>query len=211
MIREILERKIDVNFDLIVNEFVNYFGEKYKEKIENESKKIKVSVVKSEGVYYCDESEVYVGEEPVCIKEKEGTHIVLPLSVVYSKFGNVIFAHVMVHALTEDVFVKDNSSAFNEIVVDYIANDISKSFERKKINVTVVDCPIYESNSFYSNMFDEIGEFFDLNKGKILSAMMGEKVIFYDEVDEYIEGAQNVVDRMFVENSEKPDFTIKRR
>ena len=71
--------------------------------------------------------------------------------------------------------------------------------------------PIYESNSFYSNMFEEIEDFYNENVDNIIAARMGRKVEFddIDEIDDYIDSAQQVVDKAFFEEVSKEDFKIK--
>ena len=73
--------------------------------------------------------------------------------------------------------------------------------------------PIYESNSFYSNMFEEIEDFYNENVDNIIAARMGRKVEFddIDEIDDYIDSAQQVVDKAFFEEVSKEDFKIKKR
>ena len=132
MIKELIERKINDNSDIVVEEIANYFGNKYRDNIINESKNVKISLLDNEGVYTYDNGSIYVGEEPVCIKEKQGSHIILPLSMMCSNTGNVSFIHVWLHALSEDCFTREGKDAFDEVVVDFMAEDIAKNLEKKK-------------------------------------------------------------------------------
>lgn len=206
MIKEIVHDKFKDNLGKVIEEIIAYLGQEYRDQILNKAKNLQISLVEDKGVFYSEEDEVYVGDEPLCIKG-ECPHIVIPLSFMGDSRGNVVLVHNLLHALTEDIFVRDSNDAFNEVVVDYMANEISKQLERKKINLTVTK-PIYESNSFYSHMFSEIDDFYKENKKNIIAAKMGKNVIFED-VDEYIYGAQSVVDGVFL-GDVSSDFTIKR-
>ena len=210
MIREVVQNVLDNNFDLIVDEICEYFGEEYEKELKSRADKVTISLIKDNGVISTKNGDVYVGDEPVCIKQDDASHVIIPLSMVCDARGNVSFIHVLIHALSDEVFIKDNKDAFNETVVDYMANEIAKQLKESGINVTMSNNPIYESNSFYSNMFSEIEEFYDENIEKIISARMGKHVEFKD-VDEYIDGAQEVVDKAFMQEISKEDFVIKRR
>lgn len=213
MIREISQDIIDNEFDYIIDSIVEYFGEEYSREIKDRADKVKVLLIREKGTFKTNEGEVYVGDEPVCIKEEDGANVIIPLSLMGDPRGNVAFIHVLLHALGEECFIKEGKDAFNEVVVDYMANDICKMLEEEKLNITMSNKPIYESNSFYSNMFEEIEDFYNENVDKIIAARMGRKVEFDDieEINEYIESAQQVVDKAFFEEVSKEDFKIKRR
>ena len=210
MIREVVQNVLDNNFDLIVDEICEYFGEEYEKELKTRAEKVSISLIKDNGVISTKNGDVYVGDEPVCIKQNDESHIVIPLSMVCDARGNVSFVHVLIHALTDEPFIKDNKDAFNETVVDYMANEISKQLEESGINVTMSNNPIYESNSFYSKMFKEIEDFYNENVDKIISARMRKQVEFED-VDEYIDGAQMIVDKAFMGEISPEEFIIKRR
>ena len=178
MIREISQDIIDNEFDYIIDSIVEYFGDEYSEKIKEKADKVKIMLIREKGSFQTAEGEVYVGEEPVCIKEEEGSNVIIPLSLMGDPRGNVAFIHVLLHALGEECFIKDSKDAFNEVIVDYMANDICKMLEEEKLNITMSNKPIYESNSFYSNMFSEIEDFYNENVDKIIAARMGIKVEF---------------------------------
>lgn len=209
MIKEFVERKINATSEIVVEEIANYFGHKYRDNIINESKNVKISLLDNEGVYTYDNGSIYIGEEPVCIKEKSGAHIILPLPMMCSKTGNVSFVHAWIHALSDDCFVKDGKDAFDEVVVDFIAEDIAKNLENKKINITINKDPLYFSSSFYSRMFGKIEKFYRGNKDDVLACKMGEKIKI-DRIDEYIDGIQQVVDDVFV-NGEEQEMIKKNR
>ena len=208
MIKEIVEEMINDNFDLVVEVICSYFGEKYTEEIKRRAEKINVLLIRDSGIYSCEDGEIYVGDEPVCVKGKENS-VVLPLSVVCGERGNVSFVHVLLHALGDEVFVKDNKDTFNEIVVDYMANEICKLLKEKKINITRSSHPVYDSNSFYSKMFGEIEDFYNKNRDKIIGGRMGEKVVI-EGIDDYIDGAQEIVDSIFLGDEDIKKPLIKR-
>jgi hypothetical protein len=135
---------------------------------------------------------------------------VLPASSLCSQSGNVSFVHAMLHALTREIFIKEGNDAFNETIVDYMANEISKRLEYKGINMTMTNNPVYESNSFYSRMFLKIDDFYRENRDKIIGNMMG-KNFEIENVDEYIRYAQDIVDKVFLESGSKEESVIKRR
>ena len=206
MIKEIVHDKFKDNLGKVIEEIIVYFGEEYRGQILEKAKDLQISLVEDKGVFSDGENEIYVGDEPLCIKG-ECPHVVIPLSFMGDSRGNVVLVHNLLHALTEDTFVKGSNDAFNEVIVDYMANEISKQLALKKINLTVAK-PIYQSNSFYSHMFSEIDEFYQENKQKIIDGRMGKKVSF-DDLDEYITGAQSVVDSVFLGDVSE-DFTIRK-
>lgn len=208
MIKEIVEAKFRDNLGKVIEEIIDYFGEEYREQISEDLENTVVSLVEYEGVYSTKNGEIYVGNEPVCVKE-ETPQIIIPLSFMGDPCGNVVLVHLLLHLIGEDVFVKDNNDAFNEVIVDYMANEIAKKMELKKINLTVVK-PIYESNSFYSRMFDPIKEFYENNKDKIIDSRMGKDVVFDEDLDTYIHNAQSVVDSIFMDDT-AVESIIKRR
>lgn len=206
MIKEILEEKINSNFDSIINEIANYSGEEYREDILKEAKNVKISIVRDSGVYSYDDGEIYVGDEPVCVKEKEGAHILMPVYQLGGASGNVIFVHLLLHALMKEPFIRENDDVFNETIVDYMANEISKKLEEKGIDITLVDSPLYESNSFYSTLFLDVEKFYRENKGEIIAARMGKEISFNDEeVGFYITSFQEKVDKLFCEPISKEE------
>ena len=161
MIKEIVHDKFKANLGSVIEEIIVYFGEEYRGEILERAKNLEISLVEDQGVFSSGEDEIYVGDEPLCIKG-EYPHVIIPLSFMGDPSGNVVLVHNLLHALSDEIFIKDSSEAFNEIVVDYMANEISKSLERKEINLTVTK-PVYESKSFYSHMFSEIDEFYQEN------------------------------------------------
>lgn len=209
MIKEVVEKKINQNIEKIIEEVILYCGESHRSKIEEKAKNIKLSIIKDEGVYCYEGGEVYVGEEPLCIKEDGKSHIVIPLSVMGDDRGNVSFVHVLLHALSDDVFIKDDKDAFNELIVDYMANEIAKGLKAKEINITLCRNPIYESNSFYSKMFNKIESFYFENKEKIINSKMKKNELI-ENIDQYIDCFQGEVDKIFERNINELDIEMKR-
>ena len=154
MIKEVVESKIIDEMDSIVDCFVEYLGEEYKNKIYKKTDNMNFVLVRGNGVVTLDGEERYVGEEPVCVKNREKSYILFPVSFLADKYGNVTLAHLIMHSISEDVLNSDYNE-LNEILVDYIANDVAKLLKEKNINVTFEENPEYESNSFYSELFSK--------------------------------------------------------
>jgi len=209
MIKEVVSDKLNNNLALVVDCIDEYSERKYSRELLQEARKVKLLLVKEAGVYTFNEGEVYVGEEPVCVKEKDNSYIIMPLSTVCQETGNVVFVHVLLHALGKEIFIKEGKSAFNEVIVDYMANEIAKLLEGKKINITMCDNPNYESNSFYSNLFKKVATFYSDNKNKIIAGRMGTTIVF-ENIDEYIDEMEQIIDKVF-ESSEIEDELIVKR
>ena len=208
MIRESIEKKINSNLEPVIDQIIAYCGNEYKDSIKKRASKIKLSIIKDEGVYSYDQGEVYVGDEPLCIKENGYSHIVLPLTIIGDRHGNVVFIHMLLHAIGEEIFIKDNKDAFNETVVDYMANDIAQWLKEHNINITTSKNPSYESNSFYSRLFEKIEPFYAYNKEKIIAGRLGNSV-YFDEQDKYIDDIQTIVDKVFQVDQEENNINIK--
>lgn len=208
VIKEIVNAKFRDNLSKVVEKIINYFGEEHRDQINKRLESLVVSLVEEEGVYSTKDSKIYVGSEPICVKE-EIPQIIIPLSFMGDPHGNVVLVHLLLHVVGEDVFIKEHNDAFNEIIVDYMANQIAKQLQLDQINLTVVQ-PIYESNSFYSRMFDDIKDFYENNKTKIINSRMGKNVTFDEDLDDYIYSAQSIVDSIFM-NDESTQTVIKKR
>lgn len=212
MIKEVIENRIASYYDMIVDGIVDYFGSEYEDEIKRMVNDVSIFLVKDNGVYSYDNNEVYVGDEPIYFRDREKSYIVIPFSIASQSCGNVAFVHVLLHSLGKEPFIRENKRAFNEVVVDYMASQISKNLELSGVNITLVDKPVYESHSFYSMMFDDVEEFCENNMQKIIDYRMGKNVEFDEgEVDEYIDGAEMIVDKAFLGEEENINFEIKRR
>ena len=171
MIKEVVNKKIVNQIDSIVNLIGSYFGEEHYETILERGKNIEVALFRGKGKVEYGDTQMYLGEEPVCIKDGENSRIFLPVNLLGDKHGNVVLTHLLMHAVLTDDF-KEKYEDFNEVLVDYIANDLSKYLRVYNINVTLEENPIYESNSFYSNFFNEIEDFYLDNKSAILDYLV---------------------------------------
>lgn len=210
MIKEVMENKINKNFDLIVNEIVNYFGNEYRKEIVERFKNVRISLVEDGVSYSVGKEEFYIGKEPICVKEEEGSHVIVPFSLFCDDRGNVIFVHGLLHAIGEECLVEDNKYTFNEVIVDYMANEISKRLEKQKINITMVNNPVYESKSFYSTMFDKVEDFYENYRKEIIDGRMGKKVTF-EGVQQYIYKAEEIIDNVFLQSESEEKVITKRR
>ena len=211
MIKGVIERKINDNFDKIVDEIIACLGYGHENEIRKRMNDIDVLIIQETGVVKSGNHELYIEDEPVCIKDDEQkVLLIIPVYSLCKANGNVVFVHLLLHALGDEPFIKEGKDAFNETIVDYMANEIAKNLANKGINITMVDNPLYESNSFYSRMFSEIEGFYKENRNKIIDARMGKKVIF-ENADYYIDMAQSIVDEVFLSRASNDEAVIKRR
>lgn len=197
MIKEVVESKIVDQMDSIVDCFVEYLGQKYKNKIYKKTDKMNFILVRGNGVVKLDEEERYVGEEPVCVKNNEKSYILFPVSLLADKRGNVTFAHLVLHAISEDTLSCDYSE-LNEVLIDYISNDVAKLLEEKNINVTFEENPEYESNSFYSELFSDVEKFYLNNKEDVFNCLInGEKDLFVNcDIDGFYHELEEKFDKL---------------
>jgi len=210
MIKNMFESKIYHNYDYIIEEICDYFGEEYAEEIKNRAKKVGIVVVKEAGTVQVEDVSINVDSEPVCIKNDSGAQLIIPADISCDPSGNVVIVHLLLHALGEELFVKNGKEIFNETIVDYMANEISKGLKRRNVDVTAVETPNYESKSFYSNMFNDVEEFFEENKEKIIDRRMG-KLVEFENVEDLIEIVQNKAENLLDRNKSNKDIVIKRR
>ena len=171
MIREIFNKKVVDNYSMVVEIVKSYFGHVYNSEFEERSNNTSISLVRGKGIVKTIDGEIYVGEEPVCIKETDGSQIIMPLNFLEDKYGNVVFAHLVLHTLFNDS-LKTDYSELNEVIVDYIADDIAKIMRNKNVNVTLEREPCYDSNSVYSQCFDIISEYCVNNKRKLVDELV---------------------------------------
>ena len=209
MIREVLENKIGNKLNAIIMLIGQYCGDEYKEEIYSKAKKIQLVVSKGKGVAQFREEKIYVGEEPICVKEGDLSNIILPINILEMKTGNVVFAHVVLHALFEDV-LKEYSNGLYEVVIDYMANEIAKYFENIGINITLNENPIYESESFYSKLFPYIKDFYEDNKKEIFDVMIKGNECRISNVDEVAKFVENYVDQAFSSEKGNGEINVRR-
>lgn len=207
MIREVFEKKVVGNLDFVVDIISSYFGDKYKNEFKERENNISILLVRNKGVIKTNDGERYVGDEPLCIKEDDGNQIVVPISFLEEECGNVIFVHLVLHALFNDSLKKEYDE-LNEVIVDYIANDIAKVLERKKVNVTLCDEPSYESKSLYSKCFDIVGPFLEENKREVVEALVNGDASQLYAIDELSNWIIKRVDSFVFE--EVPDNKFKK-
>ena len=174
MIKEVFQSKVINQLDSIVKEINKYLGEEYKNKIYEKAGKINVFLARGKGVVKVGNEERYIEDEPICVKDDEYSYVVVPVDLLGQKAGNVMFLHVYLHALCSDI-IENDCSGLNEVIIDYMANDIAKLLENKNINITLDNNPSYESNSFYSNFYDMIEKFFLNNKKAIFEVLINDK------------------------------------
>ena len=155
-------KKLNKYFNEIVNEYISYCGENNRKAIEERANRIKI-VISNDDKF---------GEEPCCVKKGKYTYLVCNNKMFEHESGNVLFAHLLVHALGEESFVVDGKVCFNETMVDYIANDFCKRLEEKDINITFNDYPNYKSKSLYSRAFGFVEKFFRENKQQVLDSRL---------------------------------------
>lgn len=167
------EDNVRNNLSLVVEELVKYFGRRHEEKIINNVRKVEFCVLKEGDIFSIGEEQFAVGIEPLCIKRGEKTFIIFPVSLVRDSQCNVVFVHLLIHSITGEVFLDREHGAIGEVLVDYVANIISKAIEKQGINISESDKPSYDSNSSYSSFFPVVENYFERNKEKIIDCMMG--------------------------------------
>ena len=176
-----------MNKEVVLETIVSYFGEEYKEDILNSLKRIKFNFVKENSGININDVQIYMGQEPICYKSGNETHIILPESILSDENANVLLMHSIMHSLGEECLVIDGNEIFNEVVVDYYANQLCKIMEKKKVNLVDVEFPKYSSSSQYAVYFPVVKEFCEQNKDKIIkSRLTGENNIAKDDILEMV-------------------------
>lgn len=211
MISEVMNERINQNIDSFLEEIVRYFGKEYKNKINDKIEKTHIAVIRSGGVVEFGDQQLYIEDEPVCAKHKEESYIFVPLSLMKEETGNVIFVHQLVHAIVENGFEKE-SNLFNEVLIDYIANDISANLEKRCVNFTFNKNPSYKSKSFYSGFFPIVKKIYKENKDDLIKLYMGDiQEINCDvtHVLEELEKKLNII--MSEQENQSKDNQIKKR
>ena len=211
MIKEVAESKVIEKMDSVIDCFVEYLGEKYKNIIYKKARNMNFVLVRGNGIVKLKNEQRYVGEEPVCLKDEESSYILFPVSFLADKYGNVTLAHLVMHAISEDVLSSDYSE-LSEIFVDYIANGVAKVFEKNNINVTFEENPEYESNSFYSELFSSVEKFYQENKNKVFDCLInGQKDLFYSsDIESFSLEIEEKVDKLLCSKISNEKKTSKR-
>lgn len=204
MIKEFFEDKIYSNIGPFMNAIIAYLGADHAKELLEKTKKIKLILSKGNGVVKIGNDERYVEDEPVCIKDEDVTYIILPFSVMGEENGNVMFLHVLLHALSTDV-LKEKHEELNEVLIDYIANEIGEILEKQNINVTIKSEPVYCSKSFYSYLFPVIEEFYEENKKNLIESLF----ISGDYDIETVEKVSNAVEIAFYDLLNKGNLLEK--
>lgn len=176
------------NMELIVDVLVEYFGEEYGEYIDNKIKEIQIEF---EDI-----------EEPYSV----GNVIHLPNNIQYDENGNLLLVHSLLHVVTNNSFVKDSKNMLNEIVIDYMSEEICEKMKEKNLNLTKNSNPNYKSNTFYSLHFNNIDNFFKNNKNDIIKSMMSDYCLdssfnkCINECEIYVNEYQNSKEEKNVKN-----------
>ncbi len=157
-----------------------YLGKQYFEIVNKRLNDIDFVLVRENGVVSFENEEVYVGEEPICIKNGEKNIIAFPLNFFNKKANNIAFVHLLLHCILDDY---KNIEGYNETLIDYMANDMGDILRKYKINVLSNKEPVYKSNSLYTRFYSLIEDYYIKNKNKIIKNYMsdGIKVIDHDE------------------------------
>ena len=165
MIEEIMENRISDNLDSFFESMVSFFGEKHRIVLNDKMKDIEFAVVIDKGYFSVGNTELYVEEEPICVKEGDKSYVLIPATILKEKTGNVSLMHSLLHAISDD-YIRNENDLLNEVVTDYMANEISKELKDRDVNVTLekrgaaVALPLYTPasaaldetfNLFYAN------------------------------------------------------------
>lgn len=204
MIKEFFEDKIYSNIGPFMNAIIAYLGADHAKELLEKTKKIKLILSKGNGVVKIGNDERYVEDEPICIKDEDVTYIILPFSIMGEVSGNVMFLHVLLHALSTDVLMEKHEE-LNEVLIDYIANEIGAILEKQNINITIKSEPVYSSKSFYSYLFPVIEEFYESDKKSLIESLF----ISGDYDVEKIEKVSNAVEIAFYDLLNKGNLLEK--
>ena len=204
MIKEVFKTKIENNLDLVVDIIDAYFSHNYTKQFKERSDAVDLLLVRNKGVMEVGGDQVYVGDEAVCVKGKE-TSLIFPISFLEEKYGNVIFVHLVLHALFNDS-LKEKYGTLYEVFVDYMANDIAKILEKKNVNVTLEKNPEYESNSVYSNCFDCVRDFCEENKRELVDGLVVGDASLIEGIDKLSFIVENIVDALVYEDIDEKKF-----
>lgn len=180
MMNEYILNNISGQLDKIELSICEYLGEEYSKMISDKLHNIDFALVRESGVVHLNEEDVYVGEEPVCIKNEDKSIIVLPLNFFNKKSSNITFVHLLLHCILDDY---KNIESYNETLIDYIANDMGDILKKYKVNILANKEPVYESTSLYTKFYPLIENYYKENKEKIINKLMikGTKMIDCDE------------------------------
>lgn len=180
MMNEYILNNINSQLDKIELAICEYFGEEYSKIISDKIRDVDFALVRESGTVSLKGEDVYVGEEPVCIKNEEKSIIALPLNFFNKKSNNIAFTHLLLHCILNDY---KNVEGYNETLIDYIANDMGDTLKKYKVNVLVNKEPVYESNSLYTRFYPLIEDYYKENKKNIINKLILKeaKEIDYDE------------------------------
>jgi len=209
MIKEVVESRLDKNMDGFAEEIIDYFGNEYENSILEKMQGINIAIIRNSGVIDFEDSKIYVDKEPICAKTVTAAHIFLPVTIMKEKTGNVIFVHQLLHAICEET-IKEENDLFNEIIIDYMANDICKGVKKRNINITFETDPVYESESFYSAFFPVVKEFYIDNKDRIIKSLMNNKCLIKKDMGDIVKVIEKKFERILNgEEIEKINKAIK--
>lgn len=176
---------INDNLPMFEESLVNYFGKEYYHLIHDSLNNTEFVISRGNGACTIGHTDMYIGSEPVCVKEDDKTYIALPISFFNDKSCNISFAHLLIHAIVNE-FANDNAEAFNETLIDYIANDVGDLLEKNKANVSFNKFSTYESNSIYREFYDLIEHYYVSNRKDIIECLMGNSENYLDDKGERI-------------------------
>jgi len=174
---------INDNLPMFEESLVNYFGKDYYHLIHESLNNTEFVVSRGSGACTIGNTDVYMGSEPICIKEDDKAYIVLPVSFFNDKSCNISFAHLLIHAIVNE-FANDNAEAFNETLIDYMANEIGYLLEKNKANISFNKYRVYESNSVYTKLYNLIESYYENNKDDIIECLMGDSENYLDDKGE---------------------------
>lgn len=179
MMNEYILNNINKQLDKIEIAICEYLGEEYSEIVNEKINSIEFALVRENGVVSFENEEVYVGEEPICIKNEGKSIIALPLNFFNKESNNIAFVHLLLHCILDDY---ESIEGYNETLIDYMANDMGDTLRKYKINILAKE-PVYESSSLYTRFYPLIEDYYKENKEKIIKKLVSDKAkeIDYDE------------------------------
>lgn len=197
-------KKVVKNYDVVVEELINFCGEEHRKEIKSRANKVKFVIVDEKDSKY-----EYVKEEPICIKKKDYNCCVVSKENMCSENANIIVTHSLVRAILEDSFIIDGKDHFDSTIVNYIAQNICYKLEEKDINLGFNDYPNYRPATIYSKFFGTIEKFFNQNKQSIINAKLTNDFKIGKSMKEAIEKMQEMFEQSISVSSSlnKTSFT----
>lgn len=211
MMEEYVLNIIRSNLPLFEAAIVEYFGQEYYEGIHSKLMSTEFVISRGSGLCNIGGVEVYLVDEPICLKKENGSFIVLPLNFLKIDSCNIAFTHLLLHSILRE-FENEDVSIFYETLIDYMADDMGDLLKNNKASICTNKEVSYTSHSVYSKFYDFVEKYYLDNKEQIIDMLMGdEKIYLNDEEEKIANNIQNAFDNYcFNIEREKKNNIIKK-